>query len=114
MAVKPVPDGYPRVTPSFAVKGCAQAIDFLERVFGARTRVRYDGPEGAVMHAEVEVGDSLIMCGEGGPKGSWNLHAMIYVEDCDATFARALQAGATATEPLTDKLYGARSGPVTD
>ena len=114
--VKPIPDGYHVVTAAFRVAGCGKAIEFLKEAFGARVRDRYDGPDGSVMHAEVKIGDSVVMCGDAGaaPFGPFPLFAMIYVKDVDKVFRRAVDAGATVVRPLQDQFYGDRNGTVRD
>ena len=121
--VKPVPDGYHSVTPYLIVDGAAKAIAFYRQAFGAEELVRMDAPGGRVGHAELQVGDSRIMLadefpemGAKGPKsvGGTPVHLLLYVNDCDAVFARAVGAGATAKKPLADQFYGDRSGTVED
>lgn len=115
MAVQPIPEGYSTVTPYLIVEGADALLDFLERAFGAERRFRMDSEDGTVAHAEVTLGDSVVMLAEAG--GEWpampgNIH--LYVEDCDATYARALDAGATSLQEPTDQFYGDRSGGVRD
>jgi len=121
--VKPIPDGYPRVTPYLAVAGAADAIDFYTKVLGGEERVRMPGPDGKIGHAEIAFGDSVIMLadefpdmGAKSPKsiGGTPVMIMVYVEDVDATFKKATDAGATALEPVSDKFYGDRSGTFED
>ena len=121
--VKPIPDGYPRVTPYLAVDGAAAAIDFYTAVFGAKERMRMGGPDGKIGHAELAIGDSLIMLadefpefGNLGPKtiGGSPVMIAIYVEDVDAVFARALEAGATELRAIEDQFYGDRTGQIED
>jgi PhnB protein len=121
--VKPIPDGYPRVSAYLAIAGASGAIDFYRAVFGAEERVRMDGPDGKVGHAELQIGDSVVMLadefpGMGAPSpttlGGTPVTLMVYVEDVDETFARALKAGATQVEPVEDKFYGDRSGQFLD
>jgi len=121
--VKPVPDGYHTVTPYMTVRGAAKAIDFYKEAFGAVEVLRMPMPDGSVAHAEIKIGDSVIMMGEENPAwgnkspqalGGTPTGLMIYVPDCDAVFARALAAGATVSKPLTDQFYGDRSGTVID
>jgi PhnB protein len=123
MAVKPIPDGYHAVTPYLIVAGAARAIDFYKTVFGASERMRIDGPGGTIGHAELQVGDSVVMLadevpamGHKGPKayGGAAVSLMIYVTDVDATFKRAREAGATAPRPVQDQFYGDRSGTLVD
>ena len=125
MPVKPIPDGYHSVTPYLIVKGAADAIAFYEKAFGATELFRMAGPDGKVGHAEFRIGDSPVMLadefpemGAKGPRafGGSPVHMLIYVEDRDAVFARALAlaAGATVSRPLEDQFYGDRSGTLTD
>jgi PhnB protein len=107
--VKPIPEGYPRVTPYLIVDGANAAIEFYREVFGATERGRLAGPDGKIGHAELLLGDSLIMLADEHPElGS------VYVEDVDAVFDRALKAGAKALRPVEDQFYGDRSGQYED
>lgn len=112
---KPIPDGYHSVTPYLMVKGADKLIDFTKRAFGAREIMRHPTPEGRVMHAEVQIGDSRIMvaevCGEWSPMPAM-MH--VYVNDADATYRTAIAAGATSLQEPTDQFYGDRSGGVKD
>ena len=110
----PIPAGFHTVTPAFRVVNCAKAIDFMKAAFGAKVKDRYDGPGGQVMHCELQVGDSVIMCGDVGPDMPQPLIAALYVKDSDAVFQKALDAGASVKEPITNKFYGDRSGSVRD
>ena len=121
--VNPIPEGYPRVTPYLIVDGAAAAIDFYTSVLGATERMRMGGPEGKVGHAELEIGDSVIMLADEhpemdaiGPKtvGGTPVSLHVYVEDADAVFGRAIEAGAEALRPVEDKFYGDRSGGFED
>jgi PhnB protein len=121
--VKPVPDDYPRVTPSLAIDGAARAIDFYRQVFGATERMRMDDPSGKVGHAELQIGDSVVMLsdeypemGVVGPKsvGGSPVTLMVYVEDVDATFGRAVGAGAKSIRPVENQFYGDRIGQFED
>jgi PhnB protein len=121
--VKPIPDGYPQVIPSLSVDGAAAAIDFYCEVLGATERMRMEGPPGRIAHAELQLGDSVIMLadefpdmGFRGPKsvGGTPVVVSVYVEDVDDVFARALKAGATELQPVTDQFYGDRSGQFED
>lgn len=121
--VKPIPDGYPRITPYLCVDGAAAAIDFLVEVFGATERMRVPMPNGQIGHAEVSIGDGLIMLSDEypemgviGPKtiGGTAVTVMVYVEDSDATFAKAIAAGATVERPVETHFYGDRSGQFID
>lgn len=113
--VQPIPDGYPTVTPYLVVEGATRVLDFLAAAFDAKERTRMEGPNGTIGHAEVTIGDSLIMVGDAGsefPARPGTLH--LYVEDCDATYERALAAGATSERPPEDQFYGDRMAGVND
>ena len=121
--VNPIHDGYPRVTPYLIVDGADTAIDFYTSVLGASERMRMGGPDGKVGHAELEIGDSVVMLadehpemGAHGPKsvGGTPVSLHVYVEDADDVFARALEAGAEELRPVEDKFYGDRSGSFED
>lgn len=93
------PEGYPEVSPYLVVEGAADFIDFLERAFGGTRLRRYDAPDGSVMHAEVRIGESVIMMGDAG--GEWPAYPSflhLYVEDVDAAYQRALEAGAETVQ----------------
>lgn len=118
MAVKPIPEGYPRVSPYLIVDGAAAAIDFYIEVLGAKERMRMGGPGGMVGHAELELGDSLIMLadefpdmGAIGPRkvGGTPVTIGAYVDDVDAVFAKALKLGATEVRGLENQFYGDRN-----
>ncbi|HXT62820.1 MAG TPA: VOC family protein [Pyrinomonadaceae bacterium] len=123
MSAKPIPEGYHSVTPYLIVRGGVDAIDFYKKAFGAVELFRLQSPDGKVGHAEIKIGDSPIMLadeypdmGYHGPQsiGGSPVSLMIYVEDVDAVFARAVEAGAEIKEALQDKFYGDRMGTVTD
>ena len=123
MAVRPIPEDYPRVMPYLSIDGAAAAIDFYTSVLDAKERMRMPAPEGKIGHAELELGDSVIMLadespdmGNKGPKslGGSPVSLMVYVEDVDATFAKAIEAGATSLRPVEDKFYGDRGGEFED
>ncbi|HSB19653.1 MAG TPA: VOC family protein [Anaeromyxobacteraceae bacterium] len=115
MAVKPIPDGYNTLTPFCALRGCAEAIDVYRKVFGAELRMRFDAPDGTVAHCELRFGDSNVMMGEATKEVPvHNMRLMMYVPDCDATYARALSAGFTSKEPPTNQFYGDRNARVID
>lgn len=111
-SVAAIPAGRHTLTASFAGPGVEREIEFLKAAFGATVKDLYKGDDGKVQHCELKIGDSWVMCGEGMEGQSWNLHASVYVKDCDAVFAKAVAAGATVKEPLTDKFYGDRNGRV--
>ena len=114
----PRPDGHHTITPGFAVPHAGKVIAFIERALGGKTIERYDGPDGVVFHAEIRLGDSVVMLGSGQP----NYPAMpaslsLYVdtgEAVDTTYRRAIDAGATSIEAPTNKFYGYRSACVQD
>jgi len=116
MAVKPIPDGYHSVTPYLVVQGAAKLLDFLKQAFAAQELHRpMLRPDGTIMHAEVRVGDSVVMMGE--PMGEHTPmpgSLYLYVPDVDAVYKRALQAGATSLTEPADQFYGDRSAGVTD
>lgn len=120
---KAIPDGYPRVTPYLIVDDADAAIDFYISVLEAEERMRMPGPDDKVGHAELAIGESLIMLadefpdmGARSPKavGGSPVTIHVYVEDADATVALAVNAGATVTRPVEDKFYGDRGGEVLD
>lgn len=113
-AVKPIPDGYHTITPATVIPEAAEAIAFYEKAFGAKTRLRMDGPDGSVAHAELVIGNSCFMLGSSMGRPPVYLHAMLYVTNCDAVYDRALDAGAMVKEPLSNKFYGDRSGTLAD
>ena len=120
--IQPIPDGFHSVTPYLTVKGGAQAIDFYQRAFGARERFRLAGPDGKSLgHAEITIGDSILMladempsCGNLSPQSlnGTPVSLLLYVEDVDTAFERAVEAGATVKQPVEDKFYGERAGCV--
>ena len=121
--VKPIPDGYPRVIPYLSIDGASAAIDFYTKVLGAKERVRMPAPGGKVGHAELEIGDSVVMLADafpemGGPTpkalGGTPVSIMVYVEDVDAVFERAIGAGATSERPVENQFYGDRLGQFVD
>ena len=120
---KPIPDDYPRVMPYLIVDGAGAAIDFYCSVLGATERVRMPGPDGRIGHAELQLGDSMIMLADEnaqmdvrGPRaiGGTPVSLHVYVEDSDAVFERAVQAGARALRAVEDRFYGDRSGQFED
>lgn len=116
MAVKWIPDGYHSVTPYLVVEGVGKLLDFVKQAFDAKeVHPPMRRPDGSVMHAEMNVGGSIVMMGE--PRG--DLPPMpaalyVYVTDADAVYRRALQAGATSVMEPADQFYGDRSGGVKD
>ncbi len=121
--VKPIPEGYPQVSPYLCVDGAAAAIDFYVKIFGAIERVRMPAPGDKVGHAELQIGDSLIMLADEfpemnvrGPKsfGGTAVTMSVYVEDVDDVFDRAVKAGAKPMRPVENQFYGDRSGQFED
>ena len=113
--VKPIPDGYRTVTPYLVVRDVPRLIEFLQQAFGATELMRHLRPDGSVMHAEVQIGDSRVMIGE-APPSSPPLPGCIhlYVVDTDALYHLALQAGATSLREPTNQFYGDRMAGVQD
>ncbi len=123
MPVKPIPDGYHSVTPYLIINGAARALEFYKKVFGATEMFRFDDPNGTLSHAEIKIGDSVIMLsdehGEMGFRGPQSIGGspvgiMLYVDDVDRFFNRAVAEGASVMQPLENKFYGDRSGTVVD
>ena len=121
--VDPIPDGYQRVTPYLHVDGAEAAIDFYTRILGAKERMRMPAPQGKIGHAELELGDAVIMLADEfpdmnvqGPKtvGGTPVTLHVYVEDVDGTFEEALNAGATSVRDVEDQFYGDRAGQFED
>ncbi len=113
--VKPVPDGYHTVTPYLVVADAARQIAFVAQAFGAREMHRHTLPDGSVTHAEVQIGDSKIMLGQArDPFTPRPCNVYLYVEDADAAYRQALQAGAKSVMEVKDQFYGDRSGGVED
>lgn len=120
---KPVPEGLHTLTPTLAVDGAAEAIDFYKEAFGAKERMRIPGPEGKIGHAELEIGDSVLMLADVFPQfrlmpprqlGATTMGLFLYVEDVDAVVQQAVGAGAEITMPVQDMFWGDRFGQVTD
>src|SRR5207302_11353193 len=119
MAVRPIPAGYHTATPYLIINGAARALEFYQQAFGATELMRFPGPDGRLGHAEIQIGDSSIMLpdefpemGFRGPKalGGSPVGILLYVEDVDAGFSRALAADATVMRPVKDEVYGDRTG----
>jgi PhnB protein len=122
-AVKPIPDGYRSITPYVIVRDGAAAIAFYQKVFGARLRMKLDAPGGKIGHAELEIGDSLIMLADEHPEmgalapptiGGTPVGLHVYLADVDAVAAKAIAAGATLKRPVADQFYGDRLGSIVD
>lgn len=121
---QPIPQGFNSITPIFVFKDCLKAIDFYKQAFGAQELFVMPGPDGkGVMHAELKIGNSIIMLGEEHPQmnckgvesfGGSPLNLYLYVENVDQAFRRALEAGAQSLEPVQDMFWGDRVGTVQD
>jgi uncharacterized glyoxalase superfamily protein PhnB len=123
MAVQPIPEGYHTLTPYLAVDDARKAIDFYKRAFGATERGIMEGPDGKVAHAELQVGDSVLMLSDPFPQasskpptqvGATTSGLFMYVEDVDSALQKAVDAGATLTMPADDMFWGDRFGAVAD
>ena len=123
MATKPIPEGYNTVTPYLAVDDAAQAIEYYKKAFGAKERMRMETPDGKIGHAELEIGDSMVMLSDpfphattrppkelGGTSGS----VFMYVEDVDTVVKKAVDEGATITMEVADQFWGDRFGSIQD
>ena len=123
MSVQPVPEGYHTLIPYLAVDDAAKAIEYYTKAFGAKERARMDGPDGKIGHAELEIGDSVVMLADPFPDasttppsevGSTTAAIVMYVEDVDAVVKKAVDEGATITEDVEDKFWGDRFGTIRD
>lgn len=121
----PIPESYRRVTPCLVVRGAAKALDFYAEVFGAAERMRFPGPDGSIAHAEIQIGDSVVIVEDEDPRRGTSappasgLPGMpevqfIYVADVDATMARAAELGATVKRAPENQFYGDRDGFLID
>ena len=123
MAVNPVPEGYHTLTPYLSLDDAAGAIEFYKQAFGAKEQMRMDAPGGKIGHAQLQIGDSLVMLSDAFPGssvrpprelGATNASIFMYVEDVDAVVKQAVDAGATVTTEVEDQFWGDRFGTVTD
>jgi PhnB protein len=123
MAVKAVPEGYHTVTPYLIVNNGARALDFYKKAFGATELLRYPGPGGKLMHAEIKIGDSPVMLADEFPERGFtgprpgagsSVSLLVYVKDVDSLFRQAISAGAKEVKSVEDQFYGDRSGTLTD
>ena len=123
MAAKPIPEGYHSVTPYLSVEDADAAIEYYKAAFGAKERVRMEAPGGKIGHAELEIGDSIVMLSDPLPGaatrppkelGGASASVFLYVEDVDAVVEQAVEAGATVTMEVADQFWGDRFGTVTD
>ena len=123
MSVKPIPEGYHTLTPFLTVRNAERAIEFYKQAFGAQERGVAKGPDGKVMHAELKIGDSVIMLSDEYPEfgslspqsvGGSPMGLHIYIENVDAAFDRAVKAGAQVEMPVMDQFWGDRYGKLKD
>ena len=121
--VKAIPEGYHNVTPYLIINGAARALDYYKNVFGATERMRMPGPDGKIGHAEITIGDSMIMLADEhvemgarapGAFGGSAVSIMLYVNDVDSTVKTAVAEGAKLLQPVEDKFYGDRMGTIED
>jgi PhnB protein len=123
MAVKAIPEGYSSLTPYLVMKNAGAAIDFYKSVFGATERMRMPAPEGKIGHAELQIGDSVLMMADEHPQmgfvgpetiGGTPVSLMLYVADVDAVWSKAIAAGAKELRPVQNQFYGDRTGTLQD
>lgn len=121
--VKPIPEGYHTATPHLILSDAARAIEFYKNVFGATEMFRMMQPDGRLGHAEIRIGDSVIMLADEFPElgarspqhyGGTPVSTLLYFDDVDAVFHRAVAAGSKVLKPLQDQFYGDRTGTLTD
>ena len=113
-SVKPIPEGYRTVTASLCLEGADRAIAFYAQAFGAKERMRLATPDGRIAHAELQIGDSIVMLSEAIREPVTSASLYLYVPDVDAAFARAVAAGARVTMEVADMFWGDRFGSVID
>ncbi len=118
-----IPNGYHSVQPYLMFKKCAEAISFYTKAFGATERMRMPRPDGGIAHAEIQIGDCVLMMADEAPEmGAWSIEhfggspiaLQIYTADCDATYKQSLEAGATSVREPADQPYGDRSAGIKD
>ena len=123
MTTQPIPEGYHTLTTYLTMENAAEAIDYYKDVFGAKERIRMEAPDGKIGHAELEIGDSLLMLSDAFPGatsrpptelGGTTAGAFMYVEDVDGVVKRAVESGATITMEIADQFWGDRFGSITD
>ena len=123
MGVKPIPEGYHTATPYLVVDDAAEALEYYKKAFGAKERGRMEAPDGKIGHAEIQIGDSLVMLSDPFPQastrtpkelGGTTASVFLYVEDVDKVVQRAVDAGATVTMEVEDQFWGDRFGTITD
>jgi len=120
---KPIPDGFHTATPSLVVSNSKEAIEFYKKAFDAKEIYQMPAPDGKIMHAMVQIGDSFVMMSDEFPgmgcksptsNGGTTVNLHLYVEDADKTFNRAVKAGAKVTMPIMDAFWGDRFGTISD
>jgi Uncharacterized protein conserved in bacteria len=123
VSVKPIPEGYHTATPYLAVDDAAEALEYYKKAFGAKERGRMEAPDGKIGHAEIQIGDSLVMLSDPFPQastrtpkelGGTTASVFLYVENVDAFVQRAVDAGATVSMEVADQFWGDRFGTITD
>ncbi len=124
MKAKAIPEGFHSLIPSLVVRDAAAAIEFYKRVFGAKTRRVFHAPDGSIGHAELQIGDSILMLSDEFPEmnifspklpdGNTSSSLFLYIENVDAVFEKAVSAGATIIMPLEDAFWGDRTGGIVD
>jgi PhnB protein len=123
MGTKPIPEGYHTLSPYLAVDDAAQAIEYYKKAFGAKERMRMEAPGGKIGHAELEIGDSMVMLSDPFPQattrppkelGGTSASVFMYVEDVDAFVKKAVDQGATITMEVADQFWGDRFGSIQD
>jgi PhnB protein len=123
MATQPIPEGYHTLIPYLTFENAAEAIDFYKDAFGATERMRMEAPDGKIGHAEIEIGDSILMLSDAFPNstsrppselGGTTAGAFMYVEDVDGVVKRAIEGGSTLTMEVADQFWGDRFGSITD
>jgi len=121
--VQAIPSGYASVTPYLIVRDAARALDFYKKAFGATELMRFPAPDGRIGHAEIKIGEGVVMLADESPEmghkspqtmGGTPVSLMFYVPDVESRFAKALAAGGVVKNPLKDQFYGDRSGTITD
>jgi len=121
--VQAIPSGYAGVTPYLIIRGAARALEFYKKAFGATELMRFPGPGGTIGHAEIKIGEGVVMLADESPEmghkspqtlGRTAITLLFYVPDVDAQFAKAVGAGGTVKQALKDQFYGDRSGTITD
>jgi PhnB protein len=122
-SVKPIPEGYHTATPYLVVNDAAKAIDYYKQAFGANEIMRMQGPNGKIGHAELRIGDSVVMLSDEMPGGDVRSpqslggctgSVFLYVTDVDSVYNRAISAGGKSTMPVADQFWGDRFGKLTD